>query len=142
MVDSRAARADRAIEPETAEAATILIRPGYEWMGHEPGQYLRIGVIIDGIHHWRAYSLTSGSGCRRRLHQHHLEARRGRQGLALLRPAGETGGDRPPRRHPELLSRVLEFAPDAIGTDRPHELRAGASRDAPRSVSVVAATLQ
>jgi glycerophosphoryl diester phosphodiesterase len=28
--------------------------------------------------------------------------------------------------HPELLSRVLEFAPDAIGTDRPHELRAGA----------------
>jgi glycerophosphoryl diester phosphodiesterase len=27
--------------------------------------------------------------------------------------------------HPELLSRVLEFAPDAIGTDRPHELRAG-----------------
>ncbi len=28
--------------------------------------------------------------------------------------------------HPELLSRVLEFAPDAIGTDRPHELRAAA----------------
>jgi glycerophosphoryl diester phosphodiesterase len=28
--------------------------------------------------------------------------------------------------HSELLSRVLEFAPDAIGTDRPHELRAGA----------------
>jgi hypothetical protein len=28
--------------------------------------------------------------------------------------------------HRELLSRVLEFAPDAIGTDRPHELRAGA----------------
>lgn len=26
--------------------------------------------------------------------------------------------------HPEILSRVLEFAPDAIGTDRPHELRA------------------
>jgi hypothetical protein len=28
--------------------------------------------------------------------------------------------------HPELLSRVLEFAPDAIGTDCPHELRATA----------------
>jgi glycerophosphoryl diester phosphodiesterase len=27
---------------------------------------------------------------------------------------------------PELLSRVLEFAPDEIGTDRPHELRARA----------------
>ncbi len=28
--------------------------------------------------------------------------------------------------HPELLSRVLKFAPDAIGTDRPHELCARA----------------
>ena len=28
--------------------------------------------------------------------------------------------------HPEVLMRVLEFAPDAIGTDRPHELRAAA----------------
>ncbi|HEX4670142.1 MAG TPA: ferredoxin reductase [Solirubrobacterales bacterium] len=50
------------IEPETAEAATILIRPGYEWGGHQPGQYLRIGVVVDGIHHWRAYSLTSDPG--------------------------------------------------------------------------------
>ncbi|MGA8746644.1 MAG: ferredoxin reductase [Solirubrobacterales bacterium] len=47
------------IEPETAKAATVVIRPGHEWMGHRPGQYLRIGVIVDGIHHWRAYSLTS-----------------------------------------------------------------------------------
>jgi len=47
------------IEPETADAATVLIRPGYEWPGHEAGQYLRIGVVVDGIHHWRAYSLTS-----------------------------------------------------------------------------------
>ena len=50
------------IERETADAATIVIRPGYEWMGHEPGQYLRIGVVVDGIHHWRAYSLTSDPG--------------------------------------------------------------------------------
>jgi len=50
------------IEPETADAATVLIRPGYEWMGHRPGQYLRIGVVVDGVHHWRAYSLTSDPG--------------------------------------------------------------------------------
>jgi ferredoxin-NADP reductase len=50
------------IEPETDEAATVLIRPGYEWGGHQPGQYLRIGVVVDGIHHWRAYSLTSDPG--------------------------------------------------------------------------------
>ena len=39
-----------------------MIRPGYEWEGHEPGQYLRIGVVVDGVHHWRAYSLTSDPG--------------------------------------------------------------------------------
>jgi stearoyl-CoA 9-desaturase NADPH oxidoreductase len=47
------------IRHETDNAATVLIRPGYEWPGHEPGQYLRIGVDIDGVRHWRAYSLTS-----------------------------------------------------------------------------------
>jgi ferredoxin-NADP reductase len=47
------------IKPETADAATVLIRPGYEWSRHLPGQYLRIGVVVEGIHHWRAYSLTS-----------------------------------------------------------------------------------
>src|SRR5918999_215983 len=47
------------IEKETEDAVTILIKPGYEWPGHQPGQYLRIGVIVDGVHHWRAYSITS-----------------------------------------------------------------------------------
>src|SRR5687767_896211 len=50
------------IEPETDDAVTIVIRPGYEWMGHVPGQYLRVGVVVDGVHHWRAYSLTSDPG--------------------------------------------------------------------------------
>jgi len=44
------------IDRETPDAATVVIRPGYEWMGHEPGQYLRIGIDIDGRRHWRAYS--------------------------------------------------------------------------------------
>jgi ferredoxin-NADP reductase len=47
------------IRHETEDAATVLIRPGYDWPGHEPGQYLRIGVDIEGVRHWRAYSLTS-----------------------------------------------------------------------------------
>jgi len=50
------------IEPETADAVTVLIRPGWEWQGHRPGQYLRIGVVVDGVHHWRAYSLTTDPG--------------------------------------------------------------------------------
>jgi ferredoxin-NADP reductase len=47
------------VEPQGSEAASVLIRPGYEWRGHKPGQYVRLGVIIDGRYHWRAYSLTS-----------------------------------------------------------------------------------
>src|ERR1700733_702178 len=47
------------VRHETAQAATILIKPGYRWAGHKPGQYVRIGVDIDGVRHWRAYSLTS-----------------------------------------------------------------------------------
>jgi ferredoxin-NADP reductase len=50
------------VRAETADAVTVTIRPGWEWSGHEPGQYLRIGVEVDGIHHWRAYSITSDPG--------------------------------------------------------------------------------
>jgi ferredoxin-NADP reductase len=49
-----------AVEPETADAATIVIRPGADWAGHVPGQYVRIGVDVDGVRQWRAYSLTHG----------------------------------------------------------------------------------
>jgi len=48
------------VHPETRDAATIVIRPGADWAGHVPGQYLRIGIDIDGVRRWRAYSLTHG----------------------------------------------------------------------------------
>jgi len=47
------------VKHEAGTAATILIKPGYHWPGHKPGQYIRIGIDIDGVRHWRAYSLTS-----------------------------------------------------------------------------------
>ncbi len=47
------------VQNETERAATILIKPGYRWPGHKPGQYVRIGLDINGVRHWRAYSLTS-----------------------------------------------------------------------------------
>jgi ferredoxin-NADP reductase len=50
------------IERETEDAVTVMIRPGYEWPGHKPGQYTRVGVVVDGVFHWRAYSLTSDPG--------------------------------------------------------------------------------
>ncbi|RHW27392.1 ferredoxin reductase [Nocardioides immobilis] len=48
------------VEPETADAATIVIKPGRDWVGHEPGQYLQVGVDVDGVRLWRCYSLTHG----------------------------------------------------------------------------------
>ncbi|HEY7633339.1 MAG TPA: ferredoxin reductase [Thermoleophilaceae bacterium] len=50
------------ITRETEDAVTVEVRPGYEWTGHQPGQYLRVGFDIDGVRHWRAYSLTSEPG--------------------------------------------------------------------------------
>lgn len=47
------------VERQGSEAVSVLIRPGYEWPGHKPGQYVRLGLVIDGRYHWRAYSLTS-----------------------------------------------------------------------------------
>jgi ferredoxin-NADP reductase len=48
------------IHPETPDAATLVIRPGADWAGHVPGQYVRIGIDVDGVRNWRAYSLTHG----------------------------------------------------------------------------------
>ena len=50
------------VQREGASAVTVTIKPGWDWPGHLPGQYVRIGVEVDGVHHWRAYSLTSEPG--------------------------------------------------------------------------------
>src|SRR3954465_653741 len=47
---------------ETDDAVTIFIKPGWEWPGHDPGRCPSVGVVIDGVNHWRAYSLTSDPG--------------------------------------------------------------------------------
>lgn len=46
--------------PETQDASTIVLKPGIGWRGYRPGQYIRIGVDIDGVRIWRAYSVTAG----------------------------------------------------------------------------------
>jgi ferredoxin-NADP reductase len=50
------------IDHVTRDAATVMIKPGYRWEGHRAGQFVRIGVDIEGVRHWRAYSLTSDPG--------------------------------------------------------------------------------
>ncbi len=47
------------VRRESPTTVTLEIKPGWRWPGHRAGQYLRIGVEVDGVLHWRAYSLTS-----------------------------------------------------------------------------------
>ena len=52
-------RVERVV-PETEDAATLFIRPGWGWRwDHRPGQYLGIGVPVDGRYKWRSYSISS-----------------------------------------------------------------------------------
>jgi ferredoxin-NADP reductase len=51
-----------AVLPETPDAATLVIRPGRGWVPHRPGQWVRVGVDVDGVRHRRAYSLSSPPG--------------------------------------------------------------------------------
>ncbi|MGZ4491204.1 MAG: ferredoxin reductase [Nocardioidaceae bacterium] len=52
-------RVERVV-PETDDAATLTIKPGWGWsFDHQAGQYVGIGVCVDGRFHWRSYSLSS-----------------------------------------------------------------------------------
>lgn len=51
-----------AVHRETARATTLVIRPGRAWTGHRAGQYVRVGVDVDGVRHWRTYSLSGAEG--------------------------------------------------------------------------------
>ncbi|MDY6999866.1 MAG: ferredoxin reductase [Actinomycetota bacterium] len=48
------------VRAETEDTATVVIRPGWGFAGdYRPGQYVGIGLRVDGRWHWRSYSLTS-----------------------------------------------------------------------------------
>ena len=48
------------VVPETDDAATLVIRPGWGWRhDHRPGQYVGIGVQVEGRFQWRSYSISS-----------------------------------------------------------------------------------
>ncbi len=56
-----------AVTSETDDTVTVHIRVGRGWRGHRAGQYVRLGVDIDGVRQWRTYSLTSPVTQTRRL---------------------------------------------------------------------------
>ncbi|HET7739374.1 ferredoxin reductase [Mycolicibacterium sp. YH-1] len=48
------------VRRETVDSATLVIKPGWGFsFNYEPGQYVGIGVLVDGRWRWRSYSLTS-----------------------------------------------------------------------------------
>ncbi|WP_018654617.1 ferredoxin reductase [Actinomadura flavalba] len=47
------------IHPEAPGTVTITIKPGPDWAGHRPGQWVKIGVDVDGVRHWRTFSLSA-----------------------------------------------------------------------------------
>lgn len=48
--------------PEGPRSATVRFRPAPGWLEHQAGQWVRIGVEIDGVRHWRSYSLSTAPG--------------------------------------------------------------------------------
>jgi stearoyl-CoA 9-desaturase NADPH oxidoreductase len=48
------------VRRETEDSATLVIKPGWGFsFDYEPGQYMGIGLLVDGRWRWRSYSLTS-----------------------------------------------------------------------------------
>ncbi|MES3025366.1 MAG: ferredoxin reductase [Pseudomonadota bacterium] len=44
---------------DTADTRTLTLRPGRGWRSHRAGQFVRLGVPIDGMRHTRTYSISS-----------------------------------------------------------------------------------
>lgn len=44
---------------DTADTRTLTLRPGRGWRTHRAGQFVRLGVPIDGKRHTRTYSISS-----------------------------------------------------------------------------------
>ncbi|MEO6793379.1 MAG: ferredoxin reductase [Mycobacterium sp.] len=48
------------VRRETADSATLVIKPGWGFhFDYRAGQYIGIGLLVDGRWRWRSYSLTS-----------------------------------------------------------------------------------
>ncbi|PKM22717.1 MAG: stearoyl-CoA 9-desaturase [Gammaproteobacteria bacterium HGW-Gammaproteobacteria-14] len=49
---------------ESSNAVSLVISPNDAWQGALAGQYVRLGVDIEGVRHWRCYSVSSGDARR------------------------------------------------------------------------------
>ena len=56
-----------AINRVAAGVAEVTVKVGRSWPGHRAGQFVNVGVEIDGVRHTRSYSLTGPASPRVRL---------------------------------------------------------------------------
>src|ERR1700722_1483210 len=55
------------VQGETSDSATLVIKPGWGFeFDYQPGQYIGIGLLVDGRWRWRSFSLTSAPVTSRR----------------------------------------------------------------------------
>ncbi|MGH3715416.1 MAG: ferredoxin reductase [Micromonosporaceae bacterium] len=50
-----------AVEHPTADSVTLTLKPNGNWRGHRAGQYVRVGVEIDGVRRTRCFSPASSA---------------------------------------------------------------------------------
>ncbi|RDI63708.1 ferredoxin reductase [Nocardia pseudobrasiliensis] len=70
------------VRRSTPGSVTLTLRPTRQWQGHRAGQYVQIGVLINGVKHTRCYSPIDPQGRRDRqlrltirAHEHGLVSR-------------------------------------------------------------------
>lgn len=44
------------VHRSTVDTVTLTLRPTHQWQGFEAGQFVQVGVVIDGVRHTRCYS--------------------------------------------------------------------------------------
>ena len=80
------------VRRETVDSATLVIKPGWGFsFDYQPGQYIGIGLLVDGRWRWRSYSLTSSPVKGEPHHHHHGQGHA--RGLPVD-PPGRRGGTR------------------------------------------------
>ncbi|CAM2793349.1 ferredoxin reductase [Skermania piniformis] len=60
MVTARDLRAEvTEVRRQTADTVSLTLRPTWQWAGFAAGQFVQLGVVVDGIRHTRCYSPAS-----------------------------------------------------------------------------------
>ena len=111
--DARAEVVD--VRRQTSRSVTLTLRPNAAFGGFKAGQFVRVGVVLDGVRRTRTYSPASSQHDRRELeltvtvHPGGLVSTRLREGLGpgTVVHLGEAGGDFVlPQPRPERLALI------------------------------------